>query len=96
MQAYICLLTGSPTKAPSTSASLQDMAYSSGGGGGGSDSERKLSAGTDSVASSGMPSGGGNGRGRRRASMQDALDHTKINASLYDQDVSIIVYPLCC
>ena len=65
------------------------MAYSGSGcgGGSGSDNERKLSAGTDSMAS-GMSTAA---RGRRRASMQDALDHTKINASLYDQDVSISI-----
>ena len=31
----------------------------------------------------------GGGQRRRRASMQDALDHTKINTSLYDNQVKI-------
>jgi len=58
-----------------------------------------------SAAGQSSTSGGGGGGGagaaeslapmrRRRASMQDALDFTKINASLYERPVSSLLYPL--
>ena len=66
------LAAGSPNKTPTSSSSMQEMMFSF--------PAEKL---TENVTLVQIPSGA---QRRRRASMQDALDHTKINASLYSME----------
>lgn len=76
----MCLFAGgSPSKTPTSSTSLQEMAFNF--------PAEKLS---ETVTSVQVPTQ--QQRQRRRASMQDALDHTKINTSLYDRMVSQTKY----
>lgn len=60
---------------------LAQMSSASGGGGTASPS---MAGGGGRSVSGGAPVGGMCAQRRRRASMQDALDYTKINASLYE------------
>ena len=68
------LVAGSPSHTPTSASSLQEMVFTYQGGQSGS---------SDKSPECQPPASR-----RRRASMQDALDHTKINARLYEQIVS--------
>ena len=68
------MITGSsPGHTPTSSTSLQEMVFAL--------PTDKMDDGSTAVVPSAAQ------RSRRRASMQDALDHTKINTSLYDKSV---------